>query len=246
MDKGILIVVEGIDGAGKTTQVHLLGEALRDAGETVVLSKEPTDGRWGRLVRESARTGRLGLDEELQAFIEDRREHIASVVKPSLERGEVVILDRYFYSTIAYQGARGADVQSLTQQMNELAPSPDIVLLIDADPAVTLSRISAFRGEIPNHFERQDSLGAVRDIFRRLSSDDSRINVIDGHLPVATVYDNIMSLLLKGVLKAKRCFKSYGCDELYCSARLAGQCRWAELHSALTSRRPMSTLIPNR
>lgn len=93
---GILIAVDGIDGAGKTTQVELLREAFEAAGETVTASKEPTNGPWGRLVRESAQSGRLGLADELHAFLEDRKEHVEELVKPALARGEIVILDRYF------------------------------------------------------------------------------------------------------------------------------------------------------
>src|SRR5207253_402183 len=103
---GILIAIEGIDGAGKTTQVARLCKALEAVGETVVRSKEPTNGPHGRRVRESAQNGRLDPHEELATFLDDRREHVATVIGPALGRGEIVILDRYFYSTIAYQGPR--------------------------------------------------------------------------------------------------------------------------------------------
>ncbi|MBL9085553.1 MAG: dTMP kinase, partial [Planctomycetia bacterium] len=89
-----MIVFEGIDGAGKTTQVGLLVDALRRAGEDVVSSKEPTRGPWGMKIRESAVKGRLPEAEELQAFIEDRREHVRDLVGPALERGAIVVLDR--------------------------------------------------------------------------------------------------------------------------------------------------------
>jgi dTMP kinase len=113
--EGILLAVDGIDGAGKTTQVKLLADALRAAGENVLASKEPTDGQWGRRLRQSAQNGRLSLEDELHAFIEDRKEHVATTILPALAAGSVVLLDRYFYSTIAYQGARGADVATLVE-----------------------------------------------------------------------------------------------------------------------------------
>ncbi len=106
-DAGILIVFDGIDGGGKTTQAKLLADILTAAGETVVLSKEPTDGPWGKQLRASATTGRMSLADELHAFTEDRKQHVTNLIAPALARGEIVILDRYFYSTIAYQGARG-------------------------------------------------------------------------------------------------------------------------------------------
>ncbi len=93
---GILIVFEGIDGAGKTTQINRLREALKRAGEIVIQSKEPTDGHWGRLIRESAKGTRMPLADELHAFVEDRREHLADTVLPALDRGAIVVRDRYF------------------------------------------------------------------------------------------------------------------------------------------------------
>jgi dTMP kinase len=232
---GIFIAVEGIDGAGKTTQVELLGRALRDAGETVVLSKEPTDGPWGRKVRESAKTGRLSLAEELEAFTEDRKQHVAELIVPAIEAGKVVILDRYYFSTIAYQGSRGLAVEELTQAMRAIAPLPDLTLLIDADPQVSLHRIRNHREEIPNHFEQHDALSAVRAIFKTLASDPkNQIVEINGMLPLDAVYREIANVLLDGPIKAKRCFKSYGCDGIYCSARETGHCRWAELSFALS------------
>jgi len=200
---GILIAVEGIDGAGKTTQVQLLGQALRAAGEDPVLSKEPTNGLWGQKVRESAQNGRMPLGRELVAFLKDRREHIREKVAPSLAEGRIVILDRYFYSTIAYQGARGADRDELRQRMAEF-PLPDIVLLLDADPAVTIARIANGRQEEPNEFERLDQLRAVRDIFNWLAEVDDRICKVNAHQSIEEVYRTIGTVLLDGVLRQYR------------------------------------------
>src|SRR6476660_6710847 len=103
LDRGILVAFEGIDGAGKTTQAELLGRHLRQAGLTVVQTKEPTSVPHGQRLRASAATGRLGKDEELQAFLDDRRDHVRTLIAPALGRGEVVIVDRYYFSTAAYQ-----------------------------------------------------------------------------------------------------------------------------------------------
>lgn len=198
---GTLIVVEGIDGAGKTTQVRLLQQALLQCGTDLVCSREPTDGKWGRMIRKSSITGRLSLPDELQAFINDRQEHTSRVIRPALERGAIVLLDRYYFSTIAYQGSRGADVAELTQQMRDLFYQPHTVLLVDADPVVTLQRIRETRGDIPNEFERIDSLTAVRDIFLQLAAHDASIRVLDGHRSVDEVHYAIVKILSEGVLK---------------------------------------------
>ena len=228
---GILIAVEGIDGAGKTTLVGKLRDVLSAAGETVVNSKEPTDGKWGKMIRESAQSGRLRPVEELRAFVEDRREHVAHKIRPALDRGDIVILDRYFYSTIAYQGARENNVQSLCNEMRDEFPIPDAVLLLDAPPAITLHRVCG-RGDIPNEFERLEALESVRSIFTRMANVLSEIHVVDARRGIDDVFQDAAHILLETALK-KRCAKSYGCDIFYCSYRENGECRWANLYRDL-------------
>ena len=167
---GVFIVFEGIDGAGKSTQIRRLGARLREAGEEPVLSREPTDGPWGRRIRESATTGRMTAEEELRSFIQDRTEHLEGLVIPALQAGKIVILDRYFYSTIAYQGSRpGGDPASVRQLMESLFPSPDLVLWFDLEPDLALGRITSSRGEVPNEFERREGLERAREVFRSLA-----------------------------------------------------------------------------
>jgi dTMP kinase len=225
---GILIAVEGIDGAGKTTQVRLLSERLQLAGMDVVSSKEPTDGPWGARVRQSAITGRLPLEDETHAFLEDRKEHVRDLVAPALEAGKVVILDRYFYSTIAYQGARGQDVQDLIERTAQF-PRPDITFLIDIDPAVAVSRIANGRGETPNQFERAEYLAEARKIFNRVAAKDEAIRSLDGGRSIEALHDEVVAAFINGPLKQRRCYKSYDCDLFYCTARLTGMCQWFDL-----------------
>lgn len=232
---GILLAVEGIDGAGKTTQVELLAESLRAAGLEVVTSKEPTGGKWGQKIRESAMNGRLPLDEELEAFIRDRQEHVASTISPSLEQGKTVILDRYFYSTIAYQGERGADVDVLDRKMKELAPEPDMVIVLDVEPYQGLSRIVRGRGEEPNRFESADSLARVRTIFKHLCDIDDTLEEVDGRATIPAVHQSILHLVMAGPVKDRYCAKSYGCtDPGHCVPRLTKSCRWIALCHGLS------------
>ncbi|HRZ34937.1 MAG TPA: dTMP kinase, partial [Candidatus Paceibacterota bacterium] len=104
---GFLLAIEGIDGAGKSVQAKAVAAVLLARGLDVVLTREPTRGPWGQLLRESAAKGRLSPADELKAFIEDRKQHVAELIRPSLEAGRIVITDRYYFSTVAYQGARG-------------------------------------------------------------------------------------------------------------------------------------------
>ena len=202
--RGILIAFEGIDGAGKTTQAKMLREALSKAGFDVVSSKEPTDGKWGRKVRESAKTGRLPAQEEVEAFLKDRAEHVAELIRPALEAGKVVILDRYFYSTVAYQGARGIRVEDLDQTNREMAPIPDKVVLLDLDPAVAIARISEGRNEAPNLFEKVEYLRDVRAIFNRLSELHPEIARFDGADPIADLHKKILGTIVDGPVKDRQ------------------------------------------
>lgn len=202
-DPGILIAIEGIDGAGKTTQVDLLTQFFLSANAPVLRSKEPTDGVWGQKIRTSAKTVRMSLNEELTAFIEDRKEHLRDKILPALSNGHVVLLDRYFYSTIAYQGSRGGEVESLTATMLESAPEPDIVFLIDVPPEIGLARIRQGRGEVPNAFETLANLQAVRTVFLDLAKKRANIALIDGTPNAEDVHRVILKTLAdKALIRA--------------------------------------------
>ena len=170
---GLLIAIEGIDGAGKSTLARGLADLLEQAGAEVVLSKEPTDGPWGTRLRASAATGRLSPEEEVDLLLRDRRQHVEERVVPALERGEVVILDRYFPSMVAYQGAAGLPVDELLR-LNDFAPRPHLLLLLDLPPETGLARIRA-RGDVPNHFETAQNLERCRAIFQQLELPDKQV-----------------------------------------------------------------------
>ncbi len=165
---GFFVVLEGIDGAGKSTQAKLLGERLTSHGRRVVLSREPTMGQYGKLLRESAQSGRLSIEEEVELFLKDRREHVNELILPRLHEGCVVIVDRYYFSTAAYQGARGLDPQELIRRNEEFAPEPDLLVLFDLPVEDGLSRVRA-RGDQADHFEEVEALRRVREIFLSIS-----------------------------------------------------------------------------
>jgi dTMP kinase len=228
----LLIAVEGIDGAGKTTQVRMLRDVLERAGESPVVSKEPTNGPWGRIIKDSATTGRLSPKEELNAFIEDRTQHVNELIAPALEQGRIVILDRYFYSSIAYQGSRGANVDEIRTLMESRFPIPDVVFVLDIDPVIGVHRIAHSRGEEPNHFEDRANLAKAREIFQGMTG--SNIHHIDGAMSRESVHTEIVTRFIEGPLKAKLCAKSYGCDNPFdCTFRITGTCGWFKLAQAL-------------
>ena len=181
---GWLVVVEGIDGAGKSTVVRSLAEHCAARGFACVTSAEPTRGPWGMKLRQSMKEGRLSLDEELGLFLKDRAEHVEQVIRPALAAGKVVLLDRYYLSTAAYQGARGADPGTILEMNERFAPQPDLVLLLDFDPDGGIARIRA-RGDAPNTFEESEQLRAVRKIF--LGLERPFIRRVDASLPAEEV-----------------------------------------------------------
>jgi dTMP kinase len=235
--RSILIAVEGIDGAGKTTQVGMLRDGLVGAGESPITSKEPTNGHWGKIIKESASTGRMSPDDELDAFIQDRTEHVSQVVGPALESGRIVILDRYYYSSIAYQGSRGADPNEVHAIMESRFPVPDAVFVLDIDPELSAHRIAHSRGEEPNHFEDRKNLAKARAVFNRLSA--PYIFHIDGSVSRQAVQAAILEKFIDGALKTKRCAKEYGCDNPFdCTFRITNTCEWVRMATALRSLEP--------
>lgn len=182
MNRGRLVAFEGIDGAGKSTQLRRLAAALRGAGRTVVETREPTDGPWGRRIREMARSGaRVAPAEELRWFIEDRRAHVAEVILPGVAAGAIVLTDRYFLSTVAYQGARGLDPARLLAEAEAEFPLPDLALVLDVDPAAGLARVAGRGGIAEPAFEDGAFLAQVVAIFRGL--DRPYVRHVDGRRP---------------------------------------------------------------
>ena len=164
---GFLLAIEGIDGAGKTTQAQLVQARLETLALPVVRTKEPTSGKWGQLLRDSAQTGRLSIEDEVETFIKDREEHVTNLIRPELQKGAVVIIDRYYLSMAAYQGARGLDPRELIRRNEAFAPEPDLLVLLDVDVDKGLERVRA-RGDRANLFEQTESLRRARDIFLAL------------------------------------------------------------------------------
>lgn len=161
--------MEGIDGAGKTSVAALLSQYCGERGIACVLSKEPTSLRWGRELRKSAQEGRLTLEQELELFRKDREMHVEGTIRPALEQRHVVVVDRYYWSTAAYQGARGADPERLVAEHETFAPRPDVFLLLDVPVDQGLERIRR-RGDEPNDFEKAAGLERAREIFLTLAA----------------------------------------------------------------------------
>ncbi|MBJ6762856.1 dTMP kinase [Myxococcaceae bacterium JPH2] len=209
--RGTFIVLEGLDGAGTTTQTERLASALRADGHAVVTTREPSDGPLGTLIRQ-ALTGRLGLPhgagplapETLALlFAADRTDHLKARVLPALDEGKVVLCDRYVLSSLAYQGA--SLPMAWVETINAFAVPPDLTLFVGVAPEVAARR-RASRGGPAELFEADEAqrriarqyLAAIRRRQKR-----ERIVRIDGELSVEAVTEASLVEIRK-VLGRKR------------------------------------------
>ena len=198
------IVFEGIDGAGKTTQISRLCQALEKKEIPYMTTLEPTNLPSGKLLRRalSGETPKTAL-EMAEMFVTDRKihnTHPTEGINVTLEKGISVISDRYYYSSLAYQGAAlGYDVVA---KMNLDEPSirrPDLCVFLDLTPEQSLARIGS-RGEKTEIYENLDYLTRTRamffDVFERLRQRGERIAVIDASGSVEEVSDKVISAVL--------------------------------------------------
>jgi len=170
MPPGFLIALEGVDGAGKTTQARLLAAALQQRGREVVLTQEPTTGPQGQKLRSYLQgpTRHLIPEEELALFLADRREHVEQVIQPALAAGKVVISDRYYYSSVAYQWALGLDPAHILALNETFAPRPDLVIILKVPLKTAWARRVQGRSEPRQLSESPEYLERVAAIYDTL------------------------------------------------------------------------------
>jgi len=211
VDKGALIVLDGIDGVGKSTQMQLLAAYLKSVGYDVVTGHQPTHGTAGERIREKYSEDRIvSLDaaEELcQLFEMDRQEHLVKEILPALDSKKVFILDRYVSSTMAYQGVSIASfcapldgtkesrntiwdhACTLKRRAEETSPEPVVELILDAPVVTALSRVRTSRLSIVKLFERAEYLEEVRRVFLRIEG--MNVVQVDTTRPVENTFGQI-------------------------------------------------------
>jgi len=185
MGRGLLIAIEGIDGSGKTTNASELFSYLKNLGYPVLLLKEPSDSIYGQKIRSSEK--RLPVEEELKLFLLDREIDVRERIVPALEEGKIVIMDRYYYSNIAYQSARGIEAEKIRELNERFAPKPDLVIILDVSPEIALERIKV-RGKT-TAFEEKEYLERVRENFLKIA--DERTIVVNAERPLEEVREEI-------------------------------------------------------
>lgn len=202
LKKGILIVFEGIDGSGKSTQALNLKQRLEEKMIDVVCFREPSQSRWGREIKlKAALPDSLTPEEELTLFQKDRAENVEKNLKPALAERKIVILDRYYYSTVAYQGAKGIEKERIRRLNERFVVEPDLVFVLDVEAGKGLQRISERKNK-DLLFERQDYLEEVRKNFLALSGDN--IVHIDGDESEKKISDDIARIVFNYVQKYEK------------------------------------------
>ncbi|OJX65224.1 MAG: dTMP kinase [Micrococcales bacterium 73-13] len=200
---GLFITFEGGDGSGKSTQSALLAERLRGLGHEVVLAREPGGTELGVEIRHLVqhRRGHVAPRAEALLYAADRAHHVATVVRPALERGAVVVQDRYLDSSIAYQGAgRELDPEEVRDLSLWAAEGllPDVTFLLDLDPAASRERLGATE-RVYDRLEEEggDFPTRVREKYLGLAAaEPERFTVLDAALPAEALADAVAARVL--------------------------------------------------
>lgn len=197
----LFIALEGLDGAGTTTQRDLLADALRELGHSVHVTHEPSQGPIGKTIRDILAGAWAPFDERALAllFAADRLDHLTREIEPALASGKVVITDRYTLSSLAYQ-ARKRGLPWITS-INAKAREPDLTIFLEVSVDVCMQRL-AHRDTTQDIFEREDVLWDVHARYRGVlddRKDDPRVVRIDGEQSIeavaAAVYESVFATL---------------------------------------------------
>ena len=189
---GVLVNLEGIDGCGKSTQSKLLREKLKEEGEKVIILKEPTKRPHGQKLWDVLHGKRKASNEEiLELFVLDRKQHVEEKIQPALDDGTVVLMDRYYYSSMAYQVAGGIDVEEIREK-HVFAPRPDVVLIFDLPVSVALERVKGHSDA--DEFEKEEHLEKVREAYLDLGN-DLLVRIVDATRTPEEIFEDVWRLV---------------------------------------------------
>jgi len=191
----MFIAFEGLDGSGSSTQSRLLSEKLEANGHATLLTKEPTgDSPIGKMIREILQHKWDCSPEGLQLlFSADRAEHLKNQIEPALKSGQIVITDRYFFSTIAY-GALAVDDVGWLKSLSKHFRVPDITFLFRLDPETCIERIQG-RGSEFELFEKTEKLEKIWENYAKIADDYPHFHLIDASKSIEEISEEIWALI---------------------------------------------------
>ena len=190
--RGAFIVIEGLDGSGKTTQARLLVQKMQSS-HNAIYTTEPSRGKIGSFIRERCLYEEKRLDSAVEAllFAADRVEHVQNEVIPALNEGQLVVSDRYLYSSLAYQGSAGLNIDWI-DAINKHALKPDLAVFIDVAPEIVLKRLNRKKSVM----ETVETQKKVREIYMKFVANGALIR-IDGDMPINEVSEALHTRVLK-------------------------------------------------
>ena len=196
LSKGYLIAVEGIDGSGKTTIAKRIVEWLSMRNISALYTSEPTKSPIGSLIKEKIISAETRQDARIEAllFAADRLWHVVNEILPSLSKSIIVVTDRYYFSSIAYQGALGAPINWI-REINKFAPKPDLSIYIDITPEEAIRRKKR-QGDVKKLFENIKYLSKVREIYLDMVN-NGELTLINGMKPLEEVVNDALALVRK-------------------------------------------------
>jgi dTMP kinase len=191
--KGKFICIEGLDGSGKTTHTHRLIRNLQKKGFDAVYTTEPSHGELGTFIRSSVLEGKKRVPRVVEAvlFAVDRIEHLEKDVKPALKEGKIVVSDRCVYSSLAYQGAAGLDLEWI-EDINRYALPPGFAIYIDVPPDVVVKRIRRKKSVM----ERLETQKKVQKVYMKFVN-NGKLVPIDGNRRKLEVEKSILDTILE-------------------------------------------------
>lgn len=196
---GKLIVIEGLDGSGLTTQATLLRNYFMSKNKTTLLTKEPTEGLIGGLIKACLRKEWKTTPLTLQTlFAADRNHHLETEIIPSLKQGKTVICDRYILSSLAF-GVIDVPIKTLNQ-LNKDFPKPNMTFIIDTQPKICIERIKRSRPHV-EIYEEEQKLQQIRRNFLTLKNYFPETYMIDGNREPDKVFEDIQRVVAKIAIK---------------------------------------------
>ncbi len=194
---GKFIVVEGLDGSGKSAQIELLINYLKEKGKDVIETREPTmESEAGRKIKQALKKEIIINPLELQGlYVQDRKEHLENKVVPALIAGKFVVSSRYAFSTFAYGYSDGLNVDELVG-MNKNFLLPDLTIIIDVKPESCIERIEG-RGTPKELFEKKEKLEKVNVIYKKIPVMFENVIMINGERPIEKVSNDIKKEIIK-------------------------------------------------
>jgi dTMP kinase len=199
VEKGFFMCIEGLDGCGKTTQTKILVNRLKKKGYDAVYTAEPSHGKIGSFIRRYCLHGGKRVSSVVEAllFAADRFEHVEKEVIPALQEGKIVVSDRYVYSSLAYQGATGLNLDWI-KKVNEHALTPDLAIFIDVKPEIVVQRLKPKKSVMEN----LETQRRVREVYLKFVENGELVKV-DGNKSKLEVAEEILSIVMCSLEKAK-------------------------------------------